>query len=857
MKKILSFVLVLVLAAQFAVMPASAASKNTEMEKKLLTQLEIIPKDLKDASGLSRMEFAKVISNMILFENKIVQGVGETMYIDVPHTDDAAIVINTVTSHGIMSGVGDGRFDPDSLVTLDQAVAAVVNMLGYKNAALSLGGFPVGYRNIATDIGLFKGVNLNEDTITVGNLKALLANALATDVMLMTGVGENQKFEILKDEPFMTYTMGLKKVSGVVRGTAISAIADESFTGFGEVNINGTVYGIGNFNANDFVGYYVDACFIDEDDTDYQEIVYMSKVKDKNETFVIYADEFKEYNGNEIVYIKDGETRRQKEYIEEDADVMYNGHPLATYTEDDFKLKDGVITLIDNSGNGRFDIVSITEYETTVVKSVNIEKKKIIDRFTSLNDADFGKADDEALKIVDTKGGKLEFENIMPGDVVTWYVDKAGELYTLVVASGNTVLGTITGKDFDEGIVYIDEEKYFISPEYTADRYKAEIKFNKAGTFYLDYLDRVVGFDSGEGVTEEWAYGWLLKPIYNEDDDSYMLKVCTQEGTIQYLTVAERFDLDFNRVKEEDRAVVMNITPGVIKYMVNMAEEITKIDTVEPDGEEDSLANVYSGSTSWKGMGTDTFSDVIIADAETVVFVPKAGSTTEYDVTNRGYFITDKSYPITVYAKKGSKVADAIVVGAESDGTEKVGALIDIITTLNDEGEAGYRIKLRDAYDIGKELTLWSAEGATISGVKRGDIVGYKLNGSQQVTSLRTLFDPETSERAAFATLSSGISAGNIRYIMGKVGEIQDGNYMLVVDEEATKLDGDYKIYSLPFAKSRSMIYKYDESLPEKFVTAEPSEIFDYDTVKDSCSRVLITSSTGWLSSIIIFNDIN
>ena len=32
---------------------------------------------------------------------------------------------------------------------------------------------------------------------------------------------------------------------------------------------------------------------------------------------------------------------------------------------------------------------------------------------------------------------------------------------------------------------------------------------------------------------------------------------------------------------------------------------------------------------------------------------------------------------------------------------------------------------------------------------------------------------------------------------------------------------------------------------------------FDYDTVKDSCSRVLITSSKGWLNSIIIFNDIN
>ena len=58
MKKILAFILVLIIAAQTLVMPVSAATKNTEMEKKLLTQLEIIPKGTKDASGLSRMEFA-------------------------------------------------------------------------------------------------------------------------------------------------------------------------------------------------------------------------------------------------------------------------------------------------------------------------------------------------------------------------------------------------------------------------------------------------------------------------------------------------------------------------------------------------------------------------------------------------------------------------------------------------------------------------------------------------------------------------------------------------------------------------------------------------------------------------------
>ncbi len=858
MKRIVSFILVLMLLLQVNLVPVNAASKNTDLEKKLLTQLEIIPKSKVDTSGLSRLELAEIIANMINYENPIVLGAGETLYIDIPHTAEAALVVNTVTQHGIMSGVGDGRFDPDSQVTLDQAICTVVNMLGYKNAALAEGAYPNGFLKMASGIGLLDDVNLAEETITIGNLKKLLANALSTNVMIMTGVGENQKYEILKDEPFMTYTMGLKKVSGIVRGTVISAITEEAFTGYGEININGNVYGIGDFNANDYVGYYVDACFIDEDDSDWQEIVYIEKVSKKNETLDIYADEYRSWSGDEIVYVKNGDTKRSKAKIEDGADYMYNGTPLTIYDEDSFDLEAGVIRMIDNTGDGRFDVVSLIEYNTVVVKSVNLSKKTLIDMFIPENALNLNNADEENIVIADLKGKEMTFDAIMVAGVVTWYVDRTGENYTLIVASGNTMVGSVTAKDTELGLVYIDDEEYRVSPEY-ADRYDSELSFGKSGTFYLDYLDRIVGFDSGVGVTDEWIYGMLIKPVYDEDNDCYLLKIQTEDNITQYFTVAKNVRIDFVRIQEEFREnVIMNLTPGIIKFIINSADEITKIDTIAEDTEEESLTMLLSGQYAWKGMGTDTFSDMLIADAETRVFIPKQGSETEYEASTRAYFVTDKSYSFTAYGKEGSKIADVIVVnGGQDSSMEKVGILIDFVATLNDDDEPSYRIKLRDISDLGKEVTLWGADELTVSGIARGTLVGYTQNNAQEVTQLRTLYNPQTGERNGFATLGSSISAGNTKYSMGKAALVEKGDYMTVIDETATDVSGSYGVYKLSMYQSRGQLYKYDESLPEKVVVATPAEVIDYEAAGDSCSRILICTNTGWPAGMIIFNDVN
>lgn len=627
MKKILSLVLAVMLLLQINLLPVQAASKNTDFEKTLLSVLDIVPKSKAATSGLSRYELAEIVSKIILYKNNIALGTGETMYVDIPHTAEAAVVINTVTSRGIMSGVGEGRFDPDSSVTLNQAVCTIVNLLGYKNAALAEGGFPDGYFKIASDIGILKNVNLAEETITYANLRTLLANALATDVMIMTGVGENQKYEILKDEPLLTYEMGLKKVEGVVRGTLLSAITEEAFTGRGEVNINGNIYGIGDFNANEYVGYYVNACFIDEDDSDYQEIIYIEKVNNKNETLEIYSDEFHSWTGDEIVYVRNGESKRAKAKLADGADVMYNGTPLATYDEDDFELSNGIITLIDNTGDGRYDIISLTEYRTVAVKNINVSKKTILDLFSADNSLDMHNADDENITILDAKGDELSLGEITAGDVVTWYVDRTGENYTLIVATDAGIAGSVTGKDLELGLLYIDDEEYKMSPEYIS-RYeeemaenlelengKDELAYGKSGTFYLDYLERVVGFKSGEGVLDEWIYGWIVKPVYDEDNDSYLLKIHTEDNIEQFYTVAENFRVDFVRIKDDFREnVIMNLSPGLIKFTINAADEIIKIDTLAKDTEEDSLTEIFNGSEAWKGMGTNSFNGKLIAD---------------------------------------------------------------------------------------------------------------------------------------------------------------------------------------------------------------------------------------------------
>src|SRR5699024_1142592 len=89
-----------------------------------------------------------------------------------------APAIRIAVSQGWMSGYTDGSFRPANPVTLEEACAAALNLLGYDVTTLS-GTFPTAQLNKARELGLRDGVNRGQgEALTVADGAVLLYNAL-------------------------------------------------------------------------------------------------------------------------------------------------------------------------------------------------------------------------------------------------------------------------------------------------------------------------------------------------------------------------------------------------------------------------------------------------------------------------------------------------------------------------------------------------------------------------------------------------------------------------------------------------------------------------------------------------------
>ena len=86
---------------------------------------------------------------------------------DIPilycHFDDiqghwAETVIKECYALRLINGVSETQFAPDNNITDEQLIKILVCMLGYSENVPYIGGYPNGYIDIASDIGLLKGV---------------------------------------------------------------------------------------------------------------------------------------------------------------------------------------------------------------------------------------------------------------------------------------------------------------------------------------------------------------------------------------------------------------------------------------------------------------------------------------------------------------------------------------------------------------------------------------------------------------------------------------------------------------------------------------------------------------------------
>lgn len=109
-------------------------------------------------------------------------GKGKT-FADVPESHWAYSFISSASALGLIYGVSDTLFEPDIPVTLEQCVTMLVRARGYGTEAENLGGFPQGYLEIGTSLGLLEQVSEQQGDISLtrGDMAIMVCNSLGIE----------------------------------------------------------------------------------------------------------------------------------------------------------------------------------------------------------------------------------------------------------------------------------------------------------------------------------------------------------------------------------------------------------------------------------------------------------------------------------------------------------------------------------------------------------------------------------------------------------------------------------------------------------------------------------------------------
>lgn len=180
MKRFLAILLALCLAAALAV-PALGADASGAVQT--VQALGILRGDETGNTELSgtvgRAEFATMLAAASTYKDSTSrEGSGYSLFRDVKSGHWASEAIQLAVQQGWMSGYTDGTFRPEQGVTLEEACAALLKLLGYDASSLA-GSFPQAQLSKASALGLRDGVSAQRgQTLTRGNCAILFYNLL-------------------------------------------------------------------------------------------------------------------------------------------------------------------------------------------------------------------------------------------------------------------------------------------------------------------------------------------------------------------------------------------------------------------------------------------------------------------------------------------------------------------------------------------------------------------------------------------------------------------------------------------------------------------------------------------------------
>ena len=523
---------------------------------------------------LTRAEGTTFVLRLLGLEEAAKAAAGTaTDFSDVPADHWAAGYVSVAAANGIVSGMGDGTFAPNSELTYAQIVRMLVSALGYEPLVSELGEWPNNYMSAASQIKLTSGIaGRANDAVTRGTTARLIYAALTIPKMEKSGIGVNATWAagdqmILDDLGFFKLkgkvtdvdlpankaTINIEKQclayvgnSNNSTGKYLETDNKDNWTIDAPASGNITSKELNGFGAalKDSVNVPVIIYVADDDDYTIASFVEQSNVV---ETLTVDSADYKENTNQKVTYYTNADQTKTSTFkLDEDVATYLNGSLVGNLDYDDFieeYLAEGdyAIELKDTDGDGYYDMALVTDYKYMVVKTVKVSKDGVY-TFTSET---LGIAAKQAKLVVDTDdddvvvtvikdGEEIDIADIEEGDILnikgtTW--SGTSDLTEGTIYVTNEIIeGTVKSQDAEEQTITLDDGSEYDYLDGVNTKY---LEPAAEGTYYLNINNKIIYVDNST-VKSNYKYGFatlITLDVRGGEVNGGDIRVLTTDGT--------------------------------------------------------------------------------------------------------------------------------------------------------------------------------------------------------------------------------------------------------------------------------------------------------------------------------------
>jgi len=847
---------------------------------------------------LTRGQAAKLIADLLNlnYENNKIKHV----FHDVNESSQYIREIEVLASYGVIHGYENRTYRPDDNITFEEAVNLFLKITGHYVIAEGEEYSYARMLNIGNRIDLYDNVRSHQGDVIAGDFIVMAYNALHADIMEKS-LSFKELYYTQSDTSLLYEIYQTVYSEGVITKNDITTLWSSTDLREGEIYLSSDDGDViidvtNNKEARHDIGTDVRVYYCYDRDSDKNEYVF-HHILYSNEIIKFDFEELDLYNcsyiNRKIAYVSDTSSKTKTENLASDCTFIYNNMYYAEGSFDFTSLdgKSGYITLIDNNGDGRYDVLKVNDYNTFLIADIGVDENEgvvLYDKLDNTNIVSLNEDDYIYISIKDEDGKDLSIESIMPYTIVSVMKSSksAMEKCIEVLVSEKTVSGNVS--EIDDNGFYKEIKLDRMDSYKVLKKCDEQFKLGNEITAYLDAFGKIAYVDITPN--RDMNYGIML--AYGSDGGlgaDFLAKIITLDGSIAIYHFADKFKIDNTVYKQGDHSKAETaldavddlafdtsevVGAKVIRYRLNEENLIEQLDTTNIGPKEDENNSIsLAGSGTKPCINARMFGYTIPykSDAKTIQIC-----TSEYakadDIedellisatTAKSAFKTNKSYIIAAFKTGENETNSDFIVHIS-----KPLSITDYDNTFFVLTGTGKGISEKsddvltyvEGYNLGVEKKFFIAEEYLAeflkADYKNGDVIRFVTNGKDEISEVATIV--KLDEYGQFSDISymtkyppKETATATVTIMSG--GVYQKDDDILVVSKDATcsDLSNLYTTY-IPSSTKITIVENGRKGLTARAGALTDIKAFEHHG--PSCSKILMRYRSSALKEIVVWN---